>query len=98
MKLRHAAALALVGWYLFLPPPPIPPDPLPAKLPPVSKWLYFAAFDSAKECEDHRRSMEDQTASKVKNPPDLKTTEMQVYAQFSLGQCIASDDLRLTPK
>ena len=44
MKLRHAAALALVGWYLT-----IPPKPGVYLLPGV---FYFSRmFDSRKACE-----------------------------------------------
>jgi len=50
MKPRHAAALALVDWYLMIPPlnehsyRPQPDLPL-------SEWWQHQSFDSAQECE-----------------------------------------------
>ena len=43
MKLRHAAALALVGWYLMA--------PLQTGAP-ISKWASVRSFDSPAGCED----------------------------------------------
>ena len=43
MKPRHAAALALVGWYLMVP----PPDNLTA---PISAWEVAASYDTGKHC------------------------------------------------
>ena len=63
MNPRHAAALALVGWYLMV--PPFKPNSMPQPsftLPslearvlnidaPLSKWEIYVASDSADECE-----------------------------------------------
>jgi hypothetical protein len=50
MNLRHAAALALVGWYLLV--PPILTDQLLVNIDaPISKWEHYQSFDSAQECE-----------------------------------------------
>jgi hypothetical protein len=46
MKLRHAAALALVGWYLMV--PPIRDGKVIDV--PVSQWEHLDSFDSAREC------------------------------------------------
>jgi len=49
MKSRHAAALALVGWYLM-----IPPMGLHVEVEynaPLSQWDMMGSFDSADECE-----------------------------------------------
>ena len=51
MNARHAAALALVGWYLMVP-PPVPHSGLPVDLDaPLSKWGLFSIHTSAAECE-----------------------------------------------
>jgi hypothetical protein len=47
MNLRHAAALALIGWYLMAPPygdtrPKIP----------LSEWDTQRVFDSARDCDE----------------------------------------------
>jgi|SRR5713101_6058180 len=54
MNLRHAAALALVGWYLLR--PPGPNNGAPDFKAPLSRWTYSGSFDSAKGCERERDS------------------------------------------
>jgi hypothetical protein len=56
MNLRHAAALALVGWYLMMPPPDFDhathlPNGRPNTDAPFSYWRNDGSFDSAKECK-----------------------------------------------
>jgi hypothetical protein len=57
MKLRHAAALALVGWYLLEPPfIKLPNGKYDAQIDaPLGKWFHFASFDEASDCETVRR-------------------------------------------
>jgi hypothetical protein len=95
MKLRHTAALALVGWYLMVPPGPIHPDPI---LPAISKWEMRGSFDTAIECEDKRGMETIRTANAIKDGRDLNAPETQMAAQYMLAQCIASDDPRLKEK
>jgi hypothetical protein len=52
MKLRHAAALALVGWYLML--PPISRDGVVHAEARLTNWLNIGAYDSANDCEAAR--------------------------------------------
>ena len=47
MKPRHAAALALVGWYLMMPLKDHPEAP-------IKYWSQIGSYDSAKECEAER--------------------------------------------
>jgi hypothetical protein len=51
MKPRHAAALALVGWYLMVPPSEH------VNLP-ISRWNHIASFDTADKCEADRVNSE----------------------------------------
>ena len=55
MKPRHAAALALVGWYLIIPPVFSPMGQHPRSFndlsAPPNKWDIWAKFDSESECE-----------------------------------------------
>jgi hypothetical protein len=48
MNLRHAAALALVGWYLMV--PPSTGGKLDTKAP-LPQWINEGAFDRADDCE-----------------------------------------------
>jgi hypothetical protein len=51
----HAAALALVGWYLMM--PFSMPDHEPNTSAPLSRWAHYSSFDSAKECEQAAAQM-----------------------------------------
>lgn len=53
MKLSHAAALALVGWYLML--PPVSSDGRIQKDAPLSDWYIFSSFDTKEACEKERQ-------------------------------------------
>jgi len=48
--LRRAAALALVGWYLMVPPLTSRTGPIKRDSP-LSKWETWFAFDTANECQ-----------------------------------------------
>ena len=110
MKLRHAAALALMGWYLMT--PAINPSPgqtgTPAEVmrtghfyvvpdAPLSKWEIQGSFDTASDCE------EAQTALFKEGKRDrgrFKSGSWEwAWANASLmALCIATDDPRLTAK
>jgi hypothetical protein len=92
---RHAAALALVGWYLMV--PPLLPrlsegEPYLGFLPlaPLSQWT-IVDFDSARGCIDaHARLLRDRV---MKNVND----EIRIEQAYS-ARCIATDDPRLKEK
>jgi hypothetical protein len=63
MKFRHAAALALMGWYLMFPPVPLDTSPeghvnrfsqKPDTNAPLTKWAIRGKYDRAKDCEQDR--------------------------------------------
>jgi hypothetical protein len=93
MNLRHAAALALVGWYLM-----IPPDL--ADLAPISAWQHFGSYDTAKEC-DSGKSQLGIDAIKDENASGCKVTPSEhCFLDFAKenARCIASDDPSLKEK
>jgi hypothetical protein len=49
MNHRHAAALALLGWYLLS--PPRRNDQLRPEVP-LADWVQLGSFDSAEKCRD----------------------------------------------
>lgn len=59
MKLHHAAALALLGWYLISPPrvPGGPPPPMQSDYAaPLFQWNRGGTyFSNRKKCEDYRQ-------------------------------------------
>ena len=54
MQIRHAVALALIGWYLMLP-PPLSHSAKDAQIAPLSQWTKAGAFQS-KESVDLKRT------------------------------------------
>jgi hypothetical protein len=52
MKLRHAAALALVGWYLMI--PPANPNGERDAFAPMIEWKVIDQFKSDRQCEGIR--------------------------------------------
>ena len=52
MKVAHTMAVALIGWYLIMPPTPWPSVPADLfRIPPLSKWRQMHSFDRAEECQ-----------------------------------------------
>jgi hypothetical protein len=91
MKLCHAVALALVGWYLMV--PPIPKGQIPDTSVPLSEWSLSASFDTAKECEKGRVdnwSLFHKLSLAHPNPDTISAVQAAVEAA-----CIATDDPRL---
>ena len=93
MNPRHAAALALVGWYLIVP-------PLNRPRAAMGEWTIFKSFDSADLCQAER-DREVEWAAKGENSGKYLTLHTKSRnAQFdgTAAQCIASDDPRLKEK
>ena|ERR1700733_11703725 len=108
MNLRHAAALALVGWYLML--PPLKEKSVVADAP-LSEWKMVEGFDTAHDCESANSSLVEQ-AKKTSSQEERKFKASQGDKSSSqnlealqqlyflevvvpLQKCIASDDPRL---
>lgn len=64
MKLRHAAALALVGWYLITPPDcSRPNDRLNCQSRfPLGSWQIIDVFDTAVDCKAAQEKWEERAA------------------------------------
>ena len=87
MNLRHAAALALVGWYLMAPPLSKDGDRVNENAP-LSTWIITQSFDSARECERFWVFMDSKVDANVNLSPVVKQGH-------HLSVCVASDDPRL---
>jgi|HubBroStandDraft_6_1064221.scaffolds.fasta_scaffold482803_2 hypothetical protein len=96
MKLRHAAALALVGWYLLFPP--------------FSQWLDYQGvsgyhkaelrnwqrletFDTRQDCERAEDQLRERY-DKDQKEPVLNRTQYNLR----LAQCVQTGDPRLKEK
>jgi hypothetical protein len=105
MKVSHAAALALVGWYLAA--PPIMSDPEPtgphngpesaALMAPLGFWFKYGEFDSAAECKDEELYRWRMGAREFAKKP-TSAEDRAVAFRNAQVQCIASDDPRLKEK
>lgn len=91
MKLRHAAALALVSWYLMIPPSALPSGV--AYKEPLSKWQIVRGFDTADDCNDFLSTFFEGSQQKQA----LNMLE-PAYRDYMFAECIASDDPRLKEK
>ncbi len=89
MNLRHTAALALVGWYLMVPPMH---NGAPNYHAPLRSWNMSKANDSARDCEADREAGK-QACAQV--PDDEKPLTSGCADTFDRSRCIATDDPRL---
>lgn len=105
MNLRHTAALALIGWYLML--PPVNDDNKVIADAPLWKWNQSVSFDSANECERTLHFVahtpmtpsEYQTAQKAARKAHrvpLSLSEMDI--RTAAARCVSTDDPRLKDK
>lgn len=97
MKLRHAAALALVGWYLMLPPLPIGQTEPDARAP-LGDWYILEPFDAASVCQSELVQIADTKSDRRKKLLVDQVNDKQrryLASAFPKAQCIATDDPRL---
>ena len=105
MKLRYAAALALVGWYFMLPPLQfVGPGNDPYSLAivddaaPLSRWLPMMTFKTLQECDSFSTRLARNMRKSVKTEQDKKDVETLIGIWLGKYQCVGSDDPRLKEK
>lgn len=86
MNRRCAAALALLVWYLLL--PPLRHDGTVNMSAPLSKWKRLGNYDTSDDCETALSDIRSRWVGHEPNFP-AKTDE---------ARCISSDDPRLKEK
>jgi len=91
MKLRPAAALTLVGWYLMIPSSMLPPGV--AYKEPLRKWQIVRGFDTADDCNDFLSTFFEGSQQKQA----LNMLE-PAYRDYMFAECVATDDPRLKEK
>ncbi len=103
MSLRHAAALAIVGWYLLV--PPIADNPTDIGRAPLSEWINKGSYDTAAQCRDalnaNIKYHLDRTTRLEREPyveADVKQATRLLYEAARSAQCVATDDPRLKIK
>ena len=92
MSLRHAAALALAGWYLMVPPILQEDDSVRINPEaPIGQWSVLKSFDSAEACNEIKQTLE--RSNRNLEPAE---TNDQLKKDSALNtKCIATDDPRL---
>jgi hypothetical protein len=105
MKPLHASALAVVIWYLMI--PPIGADNKIDPHAPLSQWRKGVSFQSQKECDDSLKDAiqnpmtpaEYQAAAKATRKAKMKPLTMsEMTKRTAESQCVAGDDPRLKAK
>jgi hypothetical protein len=100
-KSRHLAALALMSWYLMMPPdsPKIPHDVDPDI--PISRWINVTSFDTEDNCEKALTDLQNNEQDPITLDKTGKLKRLQKN-DAALGKaralnaaCVASDDIRL---
>jgi len=89
MNPRHLAGLALVGWYLMVPPEVGNGPPIIQYQAPLTEWFRAQTLDSEKACRERLRGW-----STVKGPFE-NANQQRVADQFQHGRCVPSDDPRV---
>jgi hypothetical protein len=87
MKLRDAAALALIGWFLITPPPQANGHYDTAA--PLSRWKIEGGAGTRKECEETQALLTSR-ATKESRPSDVEAVKD--------ARCVPMDDPRLLGK
>ena len=92
MNLRHAAAFALVGWALMMPPPRPVGDHFKTNFSaPLSKWATVRTFDLKSQCESAREAyLQKPTGNLV-----IMLGAAEAQATTKASRCVADDDPRL---
>ena len=101
---RHLAALALVGWYLMM-----PPDS--AKIPhdvdadtPLSHWVVVTSFDDEDACESALTNIQNTQTDPITLDKTGRLKRLDKHddalgkARAVNAACVESDDIRLKGK
>lgn len=100
MKLRQAAALALVGWYLIGPPRQDGPANFNIHAP-LTQWTVIEKYDDSGACERGRTdhlSKWSNGVSAARAGTEAAENDALMITRLNEAQCIASDDPRLKEK
>jgi hypothetical protein len=92
MKPRHVTALALVAWFLMMPPPRTVGDHFETNFyAPLSKWTKLRRFDLQSQCETAREAYQQKPTGNLV----IMLGAAEAQATTKASKCVASDDPRL---
>lgn len=101
---RHLAALALVGWYLMMPPDsPKIPHGVDADVP-LSHWIVVTTYDDEDTCENALTNIQNSQTDPSMLDKTGKLKRLDKHddalgkARAVNAACVESDDIRLKGK
>src|SRR6266481_5164051 len=90
--------LALVGWYLMVPPLVNAPFKVDTEAA-LASWKVYQTFDTRDECDKSLVSAQDKYKHTASAPLGTIKKGSRAFAlQMTFAQCVASDDPRLKAK
>lgn len=105
MRLRHATGLAILAWYLMI--PPIGVDNKVDARAQLLEWRRSVKFDSEQQCEESLKDLiqhpttpdEYQAAAKATLKARMHPiSQAEMTRRTAESQCVAADDPRLKAK
>ncbi|MGA9725586.1 MAG: hypothetical protein WBQ86_24225 [Candidatus Binatus sp.] len=102
MNPRHAAALALVVWYLMVPPdqPNLGDTVQWVSRAPIRDWEIIQRFDATSACEKRKHEIISDAIHAIKDDAKAKDADavLSDYAISNNATCVSRDDPRLKEK
>jgi len=90
MRLRHAAALAVLGWYLMAPGNQFAHDAAGGLIP--TKWYRLGSFETEAQCDQALKALKTKVAAAYS-----KQRKSGHRLTFQMGDNAECDDAKLTP-
>ena len=92
MKTNHIVGLALVAWYLMVPPLVDAPYKIDTEAP-LTSWKVYQTFNTAEECKKSLSSAQTNYKPTATAPIGTITRGTRAFAlQMTFAQCVKSDD------
>jgi hypothetical protein len=92
MKANHVVALALVAWYLMVPPLVEAPYKIDTEAP-LTTWKVYQTFNTAEECKKSLSSAQFKYKHTATAPIGTIKRGTRAFAlQMVFAQCVKSDD------
>ncbi|HWJ40630.1 MAG TPA: hypothetical protein VNT29_05835, partial [Candidatus Limnocylindrales bacterium] len=100
---RHAAAFALVGWYMMVPPPALFDEAHRGSLAHLSMWEVRGGYASAADCEkamtkaksEMLRKLQDDLDTAARTDANLADRASYPYEAVRLARCVSADDTHI---
>jgi hypothetical protein len=96
MNLRHAAGVALVGWYLIIPPLINAPSKINTEAP-LKTWKVYKGFNTAEACRKSLSAAQSKYGhAAVASSGSIERGTRAFALQMVFARCASGDDPRLS--